>query len=71
MNVTIRFENVHTDAITHIGPYDFVQLTYDLLRVGPSGDELASFEDGWWKIIAGDHAGEVFSDAIIHADNGE
>lgn len=30
------------------GPFEFVQLTYDSLRVGPDGDEVGYFKDGFW-----------------------
>ena len=46
------------------GPYDFVQLTYDALRVGPDGDrELATFRDGIWTT----DDNRIWSDVIISA----
>lgn len=77
MMIVVRFENVHTDEILMFGPFDFVQLTYELLRVGPDGDDIAVInEDNDW-ILQPDqlarerypyleaHAGKHFSDVII------
>jgi hypothetical protein len=68
MQVMIRFENVHTDQIREVGPFEFVQLTYADLRVGPDGDEYASNRAGDW-VIDGDQS--VWSDIIIHAADGD
>lgn len=37
-----------------LGPYpDFVQLTYETLRVGPDGESIAFTGGGGWTIVAG------------------
>lgn len=53
--VFVRFENVHTDKMRMMGPYPFVQLTYETLRYGPDGDDLAYFDrhNGTWWMIDG------------------
>jgi hypothetical protein len=60
--VSVRLENVHTDEIRQLGPVDFVQLTYALLRVGPDGEPIAECLDGWW-ILAEDNS--QWTDVII------
>ena len=52
--IFVRFEYGQQDRISaDYGPFPFVQLTYDALRVGPNGDELASFDghNGTWFIL--------------------
>ena len=34
-----------------IGPFEFVQLTYEWLRIGPDGEHFAIHRDGLWEII--------------------
>ena len=50
MTVSIRLENVNTEETRQLGEFDFVQLTYDTLRVGPDGEEIAwlNGEDDWY-----------------------
>lgn len=33
-----------------LGPYEFVQLTYEGLRVGPDGDHIGFYSHGVWSI---------------------
>ncbi len=40
----VRLENLHTGEEELHGPFPFAQLTYNILRVGPDGDELVSFD---------------------------
>lgn len=47
-----------------LGPYEYVELTYDSLRVSPNGDWLGQIENGDWYI--NDHD-EPFSDICIYA----
>ena len=55
-----------------LGPFDFVQLTYTLMRTGEEQDEqnewgeLAEIHDGDWSIIHGEHAGKWFSDFSVY-----
>lgn len=56
---------------------DFIQLTYEFLRVGPDGDHIAICEDGYWFPIkeellpngwsrgSADHNGGIYSDVTI------
>jgi hypothetical protein len=58
----VTLVNVHTDAELEYGPYEFVQLTYSALRVGPDGAEtLVQHLDGWWT----DDVGRQWSDVIV------
>jgi hypothetical protein len=68
----IRFECGQEDRISdEFGPFDFVQLTYNTLRVSPNGDELAHYADtpNEWRLW--EHADQNwYSDVIIY-DAGE
>jgi hypothetical protein len=44
----------------------FVQITYDVIRVGPDGNELALYRDGDWQLIDQEREETAFSDAIIY-----
>ena len=33
------------------GPFEFVQLTYGELRIGPNGDPVMFFADGMWLFV--------------------
>lgn len=64
MAVKIRFERGQEDRVSQdYGPYPFVQLTYEDLRVGPDGEHLASLLDGYWHIGASIEEG--WSDVVI------
>lgn len=56
------------------GPFPFVQLTYELLRYGPDGNDLAVLDDGGWVLtgddISGVHAGKRFSDVTLSQQEG-
>lgn len=46
-----------------LGPYDFVQVTYDTVRAGPDGDfVLAHFANGLWVTVDG----QQWSDFVVH-----
>ncbi len=62
-NVTITFEYGQQDRFSDVfGPYPFVQITYDSIRVGENGDtHLADFVDGLWVT----QDGQKWSDVII------
>ena len=57
------------------GPFDWVEGTYNYLRVGPNGEHLAVFDEsrGDWVLLApaGEYAGEAYSDWNVweSADN--
>lgn len=66
MKTYIRFERSKSDEVSEVyGPFDFVQLTYELLRVGPDGDEFAHYSNGWWQVIADQ---SEWSDVIIYGE---
>lgn len=48
--VKIRFECGSEDRMgEEIGPFDYVQATYDALNASPDSEtRLADFVDGWW-----------------------
>jgi hypothetical protein len=71
MPVAIRIENVHTDQIRQLGTFDFVQLTYNYLRVGPDGDEIMTFDGdlGVWYSLSGDDT--EWTDIIIATPDSE
>ena len=62
-SVFIQFEYGQEDRQSEeFGPYPFVQVTYDAVRVDPNGDtEIASFIDGLWVT----QDGQKWSDFII------
>lgn len=71
MAVHVQFINYHTDNVVTKGPFEFVQTTYDMMRVCPVGgegtdnlEELAYFntEHDCWYIISSD---ECFTDVVI------
>ena len=65
--VKIRFERGQEDKVSEeYGPFPFVQLTYDSLRVGPDGDEFAAYDpEGYW-FREGFRDMEKWSDVIIY-----
>jgi hypothetical protein len=65
MMTHVRLENVHTDEIRELGAYDFAQFTYEVMRVGPNGDDIATLVNGDW-ILHED--GSVWSDVILYSD---
>ncbi len=51
MAVMVRFECGQEDRQREpMGPYEWVQMTYELLRVSPDGEEIGWFEDDVWKV---------------------
>lgn len=43
------YESKQPDSL-ELGPFDFVQLTYEGIRVGPDGDHIGFFKDGLWAL---------------------
>lgn len=61
--VSMRLENVHTDEQRDIvGPFEWVQLTHEILRMSPDGDEIAHNINGDWILV---EDGSVWTDIII------
>lgn len=49
MNTFIRFEHIPEGRMSEdLGPVEWVQLTYDELRVSPDGESYAIYHDGYW-----------------------
>lgn len=82
--VYITFECGQEDRIFNAGKFDFAQLTYNELRIGPDGDTLARYysEDDEWIILPNDavirryphlaawrNERAWFSDVIIGSDD--
>jgi hypothetical protein len=79
----IRFERGRDGVIgPTFGPFDFVQLTYDELRVGRDGEPFALFDqtkgdwfiryyEGTAKAWGADTRKEPWSDIIIWGENSE
>lgn len=62
-NVEVRFECARKERVgPTLGPFEWVQLTYELLRVSPDGEELAHYADEGWRLGDDDTA---YSDVII------
>ncbi len=63
------------DVLT-FGPFDFVQLTYEWLRVGPEGEHIAAVDrNGLWRLLDVESAGGGlmsyrFSDVTINDEEG-
>lgn len=55
-----KAEPVGPESVT-LGPYPWVQITYDLVRYGPDGNftEIEFYDGFWW------FEGNAFSDIII------
>lgn len=68
----VRFENGSEDLLeVTAGPFDCVQLTYDILRawneVGPDdGDEIAHFDGDHWRLKGNPQ--QQYTDVIIFGD---
>jgi hypothetical protein len=74
MAVSLRFECGREDRIGRLhGPFEFVQLTYNSLRVGPDGHFFASYHEGDWGFddeaprhgVKPEEMGEKWSDIVI------
>jgi hypothetical protein len=77
--VLVRFERGRDDQTGPVlGPFEWVQLTYNALRVAPNGEQLASYDPvqhDWFieanprvphtMLLTVDELGEPWSDIII------
>jgi hypothetical protein len=62
---TLEFVNVPEERTSEqLGPYPFVQVTYDVVRVGPEGETEIAYRrpDGFWV-----YDGQAWTDFIIGA----
>lgn len=71
MQVFIRFERGRDDVIgPTYGPYDFVQVTYSVIRADRDGEEieLAFYNgpDGDWHLTDNERDETIFSDFVIY-----
>jgi hypothetical protein len=58
----VRFEHVPEGRMTDdLGPFEWVQLTYNELRVSPDGGEFAVFAFGHWR----PKDGGIYTDIVI------
>lgn len=65
-NTYVRFEMGQEDRVGEdLGPFPFVQLTYEALRVGPEGDDLAFYDGHVWKL----KDGTVWTDVVIFGES--
>ena len=48
----IRMDSVQRDESRELGPFDYVELTYEYLRVGPDGDFIGDYDFclGFWTL---------------------
>lgn len=70
----IRLENV-PDCIwsDEYGPFEFVQITYDVLRVAEQSkdaEDLAFYHKGLWHLCS-DLTGQKYTDVVIISTNEE
>ena len=52
-------------SVIELGPFEYVGLTYNLLRIGPEGDVIGCFKDGLWWL---DNNPYPFSDLDVYHD---
>lgn len=72
--IKVRFERGQQDKQSQeFGPFEFVQLTYEGLRIAPDGEWLANYTDGFWRLtdesvksISADDLQQEWSDVIIY-----
>jgi len=64
--IKVRFESPSRDEIgPTCGPFDWVQVTYELLRIAPDGDPFAVFTGKGWYLLGTEYAPVPWSDMII------
>lgn len=69
-HVTVTFENVHTpDEPRTLGPFEWVQLTYNDLCAAPDGETIAQCDpdQGWVVVDASKAKQEKFYTDIVIA----
>lgn len=67
-----------------LGPFEYVQLTYETVTVGPDGDPIGFFTDGLWSVgveriplndkwwsVGPAPDGLLFSDVVLHTETRE
>ena len=67
--LNIRFECVSEDRVSPpYGPFEYVQLTYNMLRVNPDGMEFAFIDsDGRWRLQGEGNGRDYWTDVVIEA----
>lgn len=74
MAMYVRFERGRDDVCGPVlGPYEWVQQTYEDLRVSPDGEIIAQWvvKAGEWFIVSGEHEDEFYSDFIVSNDGSD
>lgn len=65
--VMIRFECGSEERFSQeFGPFEFVQLTYLELRVGPDGDTFAVYDEDRNRWVLNDDDLDTYSDVVIY-----
>lgn len=59
---------IEVPEMVTLGPFEYVELAYDLLRVSPEGDGIGYFSKGGWWLRDDGHP---FSELSVWADDGE
>ena len=69
--IYVRFECGREERMMEkgLGPFEFVQMTYDELRISPNGDPFAYFgKDGDWHLVDETISNEPWSDFVIYSE---
>lgn len=68
--IQVRFEDSRHNETEIFGPFEWVQLTYESLRIAPDGEEIAHY-DGVWFVVKKwrTHTSFAFSDVVIAPDD--
>lgn len=66
-NTYIRFDHIPEDRSSEpLGPFPFVQLTHELIRIGPDGEEIGHIdEDDMWVVIGDPNK---YTDVVIYGE---
>lgn len=72
-NLYIRFDRGRDDVSGPVfGPYEYVQQTYQDLRISPDGETLAQWfapAGEWFIVDGGEHNDEFYSDYVVFASD--
>lgn len=67
MTINVEFSRPRDEVDgPKFGPFEWVQLTYEGLRVSPDGEHIAYYADGEWVIaVEWAESEETYSDIVI------
>ena len=75
MAVHVRFEQPRDDFVSEVFSFpdsNYVQLTYEGLRIGPDGDVIAVYWPGGWqpnyKMFSAPLTDQTYSDIVVWQD---